>query len=158
MITKDQVVSLQYTLRDDSGNVLDASNGNALVYLHGHNNIIPGLEKELNGMKTGDKKQVTIQPDDAYGQYDPELKFALPREQFGGQAPQAGMMVQLQSPQGQIIARIENVSEQQVQLDANHPLAGQTLHFEVEVTEVREATSEELTHGHPHGPDGHHHH
>lgn len=157
MITKDQVVSLQYTLRDDAGNVLDASNGNALVYLHGHNNIIPGLEKELNGMKAGDKKKVTVGPDDAYGQYDPELKFALPREQFADQAPQAGMMVQLQSQQGQIIARIENVDDKQVQLDANHPLAGQTLHFEVEVAEIREATSEELSHGHPHGPGGHHH-
>lgn len=158
MITADKVVALQYTLRDREGNVLDASNGQPLEYLHGHNNIIPGLEKVLTGLNIGDKTQATVPPEEGYGVYRPDLQFAIGLEQFGEQQPQPGMMVQLSSEEGDTIAaRIVGVENQQVLLDANHPLAGQDLHFEVEVTEIREASQEELAHGHPHGPHGHHH-
>lgn len=157
MITENKVVSMNYTLKDDAGQVLDASNGEPLSYLQGHGNIIPGLERELAGLKPGDSKHVTVQPEEAYGQYNPELKFELPMEQFGGDKPEPGAMVQLQSPAGALMATIEKVDASMVTLDANHPLAGQQLHFDVEITEVRDATPEEIQHGHPHGPNGHHH-
>lgn len=156
-ITDGQVVSMNYVLTDTAGNVLDASQGQPLQYLQGHRNIIPGLEKELAGLKPGDRKKVTVQPSDGYGQHNPELVFSLPLEQFGGQTPQAGMMVQLESPEGVVMATIVSVDAQNVSLDANHPLAGQVLNFEVEIVEIRDASPEELTHGHPHGPGGHHH-
>lgn len=157
-ITKDKVVSMNYTLKDDAGKVLDSSQGEPLQYLQGHQNIIPGLERALDGLNVGAKKQVTVKADDGYGQYNPSLKFAVPADSFGGQPPQEGMMVQLSSPEGQpFVAKIVEVSPENVVLDANHPLAGQDLHFDVEITEVRDATQEELAHGHPHGPGGHHH-
>lgn len=156
-ISRDKVVSMNYTLTDNSGKVLDASNGEPMEYLQGHQNIIPGLEVALEGLKPGDRKQVTVQPTEAYGQHNPELIFALPLDQFGGQAPQTGMLVQLQSPEGEMMATIVKIENNQVTLDANHPLAGQVLNFDVEILEVRSASAEELSHGHPHGPHGHHH-
>jgi FKBP-type peptidyl-prolyl cis-trans isomerase SlyD len=157
MITKDMVVSMNYTLKDESGNVLDASNGQPLEYLQGHNNIIPGLEKELSGLNVGDKKQVKVTPEEGYGQYDPGLKFTIGLDQFQGQQPQPGMMVQMESEEGVMMAKIVGIEEQKVVLDANHPLAGQPLFFDVEIAGVRPASSEEIAHGHPHGPHGHHH-
>ena len=156
-IARDKVVSMNYTLTDAAGNVLDASKGEPMEYLQGHQNIIPGLESELEGLKPGDRKQVTVQPEQAYGTHNPELIFALALEQFGGQAPQTGMMVQLQSPEGDMMATIVKVENNEVILDANHPLAGKVLNFEVEIMDVRPASTEELSHGHPHGPHGHHH-
>ncbi len=156
-VTRDMVVSMNYVLTDQAGNVVDASNGEPLEYLQGHQNIIPGLEKELEGLKPGDKKRVTVQPEEGYGQPNQDLLFSLPTEQFGGQSVQAGMMVSLHSPEGILNARIVSVDTDQITLDANHPLAGQVLTFEVEITNVREASQDELSHGHPHGPNGHHH-
>src|SRR5687767_868164 len=124
-ISNDKIVSMNYVLKDPSGNILDASQEQPLQYLQGHHNIIPGLEKELAGMKAGDRKKVIVQPTDGYGQRNPELVFSLPLDQFGGQMPQAGMMVQLESPEGTIMATIVSVDNQKVNLDANHPLAGQ---------------------------------
>lgn len=157
IITPGKVVSMNYTLTDPSGKILDASEGTPLEYLQGHQNIIPGLERELEGMKQGDKKQVIVQPTDGYGERNNDLQFSLPLAQFGGQVPQPGMMVQIQTDEGVMMASIVGVQGEQVLLDANHPLAGQTLHFDVEITGVRSATTEELSHGHPHGPNGHHH-
>jgi len=157
-VSQDTVVSMNYTLTDTKGNVLDASQGEPMEYLQGHHNIIPGLENALEGLKPGDRKQVTVQPDEAYGKHNPELVFALPLDQFGGQTPQAGMMVQLQSPEGDMMATIVKVENNEVMLDANHPLARQILNFEVEIVGIRPASTEELSHGHPHGPDGHGHH
>lgn len=156
-VTRDMVVSMNYVLTDQAGNVLDASAGQPLEYLQGHQNIIPGLERELEGLQPGDKKNVTVQPEEGYGQPNPELLFSLPREQFGEQNVQAGMMVSLHSPEGILNARIVSVEPNQINMDANHPLAGQVLNFEVEITGVRPASQEEVAHGHPHGPDGHHH-
>lgn len=156
-ITSGKVVAMNYTLTDGAGKVLDASEGSPLEYLQGHQNIIPGLEKELEGLKPGDKKQVVVQPTEGYGERNPELQFTLPLEQFGGQSPEPGMMVQLQSEEGVMMATIVKTEGDQVILDANHPLAGQILHFDVEIVEVRAASDEEISHGHPHGPDGHHH-
>lgn len=157
-ITKGKVISMNYTLTDTTGNVLDASQGQPLEYLQGHGNIIPGLERELEGLAAGEKKKVTVQPADGYGNHNPDLLFQIPLEQFGGQTPQSGMMVQLQSPDGQaMMATIVKTEEGQVTLDANHPLAGQVLNFDIEIVSIRDASQEELSHGHPHGPGGHHH-
>jgi FKBP-type peptidyl-prolyl cis-trans isomerase SlyD len=156
-ITQDMIVSMNYTLTDSEGKILDSSNEEPMEYLQGHSNIIPGLESALEGLKPGDRKQVTIQPSDGYGQHNPDLIFSLPLDQFGGEAPQTGMLVQLQSPEGEMMATVAQIEDNQVTLDANHPLAGQVLNFDVEIVKVRAASAEELSHGHPHGPHGHHH-
>ncbi len=157
LVAPNTVVKMNYTLTDATGNVLDASQGEPMEYLQGHQNIIPGLEQALEGLKPGDRKQVTVQPEQGYGQHNPELIFGLPLEQFGGEAPQTGMVVQLQSEEGVMMATIVKQEGQEVILDANHPLAGQVLNFDVEIVGIREASQEELSHGHPHGPHGHHH-
>ena len=159
-IGEDKVVSIHYTLTDSGGSVLDSSSGNEpLLYLHGAGNIIPGLESALEGKVSGDKLSVTVDPEQGYGTRDERLVQAVPRSAFKGMEQLApGMQFQAQGPQGTRLVVITQVTADIVTVDANHPLAGQTLHFEVEVTEVREATSEELEHRHVHGPGGHHHH
>lgn len=159
-IGEDKVVSIHYTLTDSGGSVLDSSSGNEpLLYLHGAGNIIPGLESALEGKVSGDKLSVTVDPEQGYGTRDERLVQAVPRSAFKGVEQLApGMQFQAQGPQGTRLVVITQVTADIVTVDANHPLAGQTLHFEVEVTEVREATSEELEHRHVHGPGGHHHH
>lgn len=159
MIEKDLVVAMNYTLTDGTGNVLDQSSGEPLHYLHGHDNIIPGLEKAMTGMAVGEKKRVEVPAKEAYGEYDPELCFALGRDAFGARTPEPGMVVELSGPGGRrMMARILEVAGEEIKLDPNHPLAGKDLTFDVEVTGVRPATPEELSHGHVHGPGGHHHH
>ena len=157
VVSADKVVTMNYTLTDNTGNVLDASKDEPLEYLQGHQNIIPGLERALEGLSAGARKQVTVNPEEGYGTHNDELIFSLPLEQFGGHAPQPGMVVQLQSEEGVMMATILKTEGQQVILDANHPLAGQVLNFDVEIVGVRAASAEELQHGHPHGPHGHHH-
>lgn len=157
LVSPDKVIKMNYTLTDATGNVLDSSQEEPMEYLQGHQNIIPGLENALEGLKPGDKKQVTVQPEDGYGNHNPELIFGLPLTQFGEEAPQPGMVVQLQSEEGVMMATIVKQEGDQIILDANHPLAGQVLNFDVEILGIREASPEELTHGHPHGPHGHHH-
>ena len=156
-IAPDMIVGMKYTLRDAAGTVLDASEEAPLHYLQGHQNIIPGLERELAGLKVGDSKKIVVAAVDGYGEQSDDLLFSLPRAQFDGQAPEPGMMVQMESEEGAMMATIVSVDEQQITLDANHPLAGKELHFEVTIAEIRAASAEELSHGHPHGPDGHHH-
>ena len=158
-ITQDQVVSIHYTLTDDEGEVLDSSAAGApLAYLHGHGNLIPGLERELAGKSAGDKLQVKIAPADAYGEYDKALVQRVPRRALKG-VPEVrvGMRLQAQTPEGPRALTITQVAGDMVTLDGNHPLAGKHLNFVVEVAEVRAATSEELEHGHVHGPGDHHH-
>ncbi|HYB32611.1 MAG TPA: peptidylprolyl isomerase [Steroidobacteraceae bacterium] len=159
MITQDQVVSIHYTLRDEAGEVIDSSaQGEPLCYLHGHGNLIPGLERELTGRSTGDRLEVRIAPADGYGDYDQQLVQRVPRRALKGIAVvQVGMRLQTQTPQGTRAVTVTRLSGDMVTLDGNHPLAGQTLFFEVEVAGVRAATAEELAHGHVHGPGGHHH-
>ena len=158
-ISQDQVVSIHYTLRDDAGEVIDRSaDGEPLSYLHGHGNLIPGLERELTGRKSGDRLQVKVAPAEAYGEYDRELVQRVPRRALKGIADlRVGMRLQTQTPDGPRAVTVTQLNGDMVTLDGNHPLAGKSLNFEVEVAGVRAATEEELAHGHVHGADGHHH-
>lgn len=159
-IAPDAVVQIHYTLKDDEGEVIDSSEGREpLTYLHGRGNLIPGLERELEGKKAGDRLNVTIAPADGYGEYNEELTQEIPRSALPDAADlQEGMQVHARSDQGMVTLTVIEVGEDTITLDANHPLAGKTLHFDVEIADVRDATGEELEHGHVHGPGGHHHH
>lgn len=160
VVAENKVVLIHYTLKDGEGNVVDSSSGGEpLAYLHGRGNLISGLEKELEGKTTGDKLNVSINPADGYGERDANLVQRVPRRSFGGASVKPGMQFQAQTSSGETrIATVKAVQGDMVTVDMNHPLAGEQLHFEVEVTEVRDATEEELAHGHVHGPGGHHHH
>ena len=155
IIRENCVVSLHYTLTDDEGDELDSSAGqDPLVYLHGSRNIISGLERALSGRQVGDEFEVTVQPEDAYGTVKEELIQSVPREAFAGfDDLREGMQFQTDGSDGQpslnIIVR--EVGDDVVVIDANHPLAGQVLHFDVRVEDVREATADEIAHGHAHG-------
>lgn len=160
-ITADHVVEFDYTLTNDKGEVLDTSRGEGrrpLAYLHGKNNIIPGLEKHLEGKKEGDQFNATIAPEEAYGERTDDRVTTVPRAELA-QIPdlQAGMQLQAQTPQGTQVVTVTEVNDDTVTLDANHPLAGETLNFDIEVVAVRKATDEEVAHGHAHGPEGHEH-
>ncbi|HET9554532.1 MAG TPA: peptidylprolyl isomerase [Anaeromyxobacteraceae bacterium] len=164
-IGKGSVVSLQYKLHLGDGVVVDESEvGDPLVYLHGESQIVPGLERELEGLEVGGSKQVTVAPADGYGEADPNGVQKVPRTAFpDGFEPKAGQELVAQGPDGEplpfVVKGVERSLEGElVIVDFNHPLAGKTLHFDVTVTEVRAATAEELEHGHAHGPEGHHHH
>lgn len=152
------VVTMHYTLTDESGEVLDSSRGGEpLSYLHGHGNIIPGLEKALEGVNAGHKAKVSVPAAEGYGEKNPEAIFEAPREHFPPDMElKAGERVTADGPEGPISFMIVSVNEKGAVLDANHPLAGQTLHFDVEIVRVREATQEEIDHGHTH-EGGHHH-
>jgi FKBP-type peptidyl-prolyl cis-trans isomerase SlyD len=158
-IENNRVAQIHYTLKDDQGEILDSSVGqNPLPYIHGVGALIPGLEKELAGKKAGDKFTAVIAPADGYGDYDKEQVFQVPADGFDGDDElELGMQVQLDSENGPMTATITAIEGEEVTLDLNHPLAGVSLYFDVEVIEVREATKQELEHGHVHTP-GHHHH
>lgn len=158
-ITQDAVVSIHYTLTNDKGETLDSSaGGEPLAYLHGNGNLIPGLENALNGKQAGDKLSLKIAPADGYGEYNKALVQRVPRRSFRGVSDmRVGMQFQVQSDTGPRSVTVTQVAGDMVTVDGNHALAGQNLNFEVEVTEVRAATAEELSHGHVHGPGGHHH-
>jgi FKBP-type peptidyl-prolyl cis-trans isomerase SlyD len=158
-IATDAVVSIHYTLTDDAGETLDSSaGGEPLAYLHGKGNLIRGLENALTGKQAGDKVQVTVAPADGYGEYDKALIQNVPRRSFKGVGNlQVGMQFQVQSPQGARMVTVTRMAGDMVTVDGNHPLAGKNLNFDVEITEVRAASEEEITHGHVHGPGGHHH-
>ena len=160
LIGSEKVVLIHYTLTDESGQVLDSSSGrDPLAYLHGKGNIIPGLEKALEGRQAGDKLNVAVQPAEGYGERDERLVQDVPREAFENvDEVNPGMQFQAQNEQGQArIVTVTKVADDLITIDANHPLAGTNLNFDVEVTEVREPTAEELEHGHVHGPGGHNH-
>ena len=158
-IAKDKVVSIDYTLTDSGGQVLDSSQGKEpLNYLHGAGHIIPGLESALEGKAEGEQVNVQVPPEQAYGPRDERMVQAVPRTSFQGvQDIKPGMQFQAQTNAGARIITVVGVQGDQVTIDANHPLAGQTLNFDVNVRGVRDATPEELTHGHAHGPGGHQH-
>lgn len=155
----NSVVSMHYTLKDPKGTVLDSSlGGEPLAYIQGIGNIIPGLEKQMQGRIKGDKLDAVIAPEEGYGERRNDLVHVVSKQGFkGGGEPTVGMQVQLEGPEGRMIAIITQIEGDNVTLDLNHPLAGVTLHFAVEVMDVRVATAEELDHGHVHGPGGHHH-
>lgn len=164
-VAADRAVFFEYTLTNDDGQTLDSSRTDGrepLGYIHGKGGIIPGLEKEMSDKAAGDKFQVEIAPGEAYGEYNDQLVQDVPREVFkeaekNGQAIEPGLQFQAQTQAGPHNFRVLEVSDETVKIDGNHPLAGQTLHFDIELTEVREATDEEKEHGHVHGPGGHQH-
>jgi FKBP-type peptidyl-prolyl cis-trans isomerase SlyD len=158
-ITINAAVSIHYTLTDKSGEVLDTSDGGEpLSYLHGRGNLIPGLEKELEGKEEGAKFNITIPPEEAYGIRDDNLVRKVSRSSFKEiQDLQPGMQIQSKNENGAEIFTITKIKDDEVTIDGNHSLADETLTFDIEVTAVREATEEELSHGHVHGPDGHNH-
>jgi len=158
-IDNKKVVAIHYTLTDNSGKVIDTSDGaEPLNYLHGFGNIIPGLEEALIGKISGDKISVSIPPEKAYGVYNENDKLQVNKNQFEGvDEIKVGMSIQTQTEEGVKVYRVEKVFGDTVILDGNHALAGETLNFEVEVVDIRDASKEELEHGHVHGPGGHHH-
>jgi FKBP-type peptidyl-prolyl cis-trans isomerase SlyD len=158
-IAQNSVVTLHYTLKDDAGEVIDSSReGDPIAYLHGHGNLVPGLERELEGKNTGDKINVSVTPDQGYGEYDKNLLQQVPRRAFQGIGKvTVGMRLHAQTPQGPRAVTVTRIVGDMVTIDANHPLAGKNLNFDVEITDVRAATEEELSHGHVHGEGGHHH-
>ncbi len=158
-ITNNKVVQMHYKLTDDQGNVIDSSEGREpLSYLQGAGNIIPGLEKQMEGKSAGDKFKAVVEPAEGYGEYDESLMQVVPKSGFqGDMEPEVGMQVQVGTQQGTTIASIAKIEGEEVTLDMNHPLAGMRLNFDVEVVDVRDATEEELAHGHVHGPGGHEH-
>lgn len=157
-IADNKVVSIHYTLTNDDGDVIDSSrDAEPLVYLHGAENIIPGLEQALAGRVVGDDLKVSIDPADAYGDFDENMVQVVPREMFQGvDTLEPGMEFQAQTSQGVQVIRIAAVDGDNITIDGNHPLAGETLHFDVSVAAVREASEEELAHGHVHGHGGCH--
>ena len=157
-VENGKVVSFHYTLTNAQGDVLDQSQEHPMPYLHGAGNIIPGLEKELAGKKVGDKLTVNVPAAEAYGEYHEQLVNDVPREAFQGvDQIEPGMQFQANTPEGVQVITVKAVNGETVTVDANHPLAGQDLNFDVEIVEVREATEEESAHGHVHGGGGHHH-
>ncbi|MCX7738484.1 MAG: peptidylprolyl isomerase [Hydrogenothermaceae bacterium] len=150
------VVSFDYVLRDkETGEVIDSSAGNPLTFLVGVGHIIPGLEKRMIGMVQGEKRTVEVPAEEAYGPIDPNLIQQAPREYFQGIDLEVGLPLQAQTPEGQIISMvIVDFDENTVTVDLNHPLAGRDLVFDIEIVHIREATPEEVLHGHAHGAGG----
>jgi FKBP-type peptidyl-prolyl cis-trans isomerase SlyD len=158
-IAADSVVLIHYTLKDDDGKVLDSSaGGEPLAYIQGHGNLVSGLEKALEGKSRGNRIAVTLAPAEGYGVRNETLVQRLPKRslQRTGEI-RKGMQFQAQTEEGMRVFTVTTVVGDMVTLDGNHPLADQTLHFDVEVVDVRAATAEELEHGHVHGAGGHHH-
>ncbi len=158
-IAPNTVTAFHYTLTDDEGQVIDSSEGREpLTYLHGSGQIVPGLEKQMEGRVVGDTFNADVAPEEGYGVQHDELMQEVPRDAFQGvEDIQPGMQFQGRGPQGEINVTVTRVEDGIVFIDGNHPLAGKTLHFAVEVTDVREASAEELEHGHVHGAGGHQH-
>lgn len=160
-IAKNSVVTIDYTLTDDDGKVLDSSVGHGpMAYLHGHGQIVPGLEKALNGKGAGEQVKVAVAPKDGYGEKGGGKTMAIGREDLPGDVDlEEGMPLHATGPDGHdLVLWVQKIEGQQVTLSTEHPMAGVTLHFDVAIKEVRAATKDELQHGHAHGPEGHHHH
>ena len=161
MIKQGSVVSMTYRLTNGSGEEVDRADRNEpFTYLHGYGQIVPGLEKALTGLLVGSKKQVTVAPAEGYGEIEPQLRTHASKKQFPPDANlQVGMRFAADDGSGHpIVFMITGLNGDDVALDGNHPLAGETLNFDVEILGIREATPEEIAHGHAHGEHGHDHH
>lgn len=159
-IAKDTVVTLHYQLTLDDGSIADSSFGREpLTYLHGHGNLVPGLERQLLGRKPTDRLEAVVPAKEAYGEYDPEGDQRVPRSAFPPKEKLApGMPIHGEDEHGNRVALfIKQIDGDEVVITSNHPLAGQRLNFKIEIVTVRKATHEEISHGHVHGPGGHHH-
>ncbi len=159
-VGKGSVVSVDYSLHLGDGKVVDASApGEPMAYLHGEGQIVPGLERALEGLSVGDARQVVVPPEDGYGEHDARGVQEVPKSAFPTEMqPAVGMELMAQGPGGEAVPFvIRELKAESIVIDLNHPLAGKTLHFAVTVREVRAATAEELEHGHAHGADGHGH-
>lgn len=157
-VTNGRVVQIRYTLKDDAGELLDSTGeGDPLAYLHGAGQIVAGLEAALHGLAEGDKKQVIVSPEEGYGQRDNVPPQPVPLDVMPeGADLEVGMVLAAQGPDGNVVpVWVHKIEEDRIFLDGNHPLAGKTLHFDVEVVGIREPTREELEHGHAHGAGGH---
>jgi len=155
-VATNKAVTIHYTLTNQAGDVVDSSrDGEPLAYIHGIGALVSGLESELEGKSSGDNVAVTVQPDDAYGHKTPELIQSVPKEafQFDGEI-EVGMRFQAETDHGVELVEVVAVDDATVTVDANHPLAGETLNFDVEIVDVRDATSEEIEHGHIHSEGG----
>jgi FKBP-type peptidyl-prolyl cis-trans isomerase SlyD len=158
-VADDVVVAVDYILTLEDGEEVDRSDkDDPMVFLQGHGQIIPGLEKALYGMRLGEEKSVIVQPEDAYGEYDPENFERLPRSEFPVEMElEVGMILELHDDSGEVFeVEVIEVLPEHVVLDMNHPMAGEALHFQVRIAGLRAATLEELAHGHVHGPGGAH--
>ncbi|WP_159015394.1 FKBP-type peptidyl-prolyl cis-trans isomerase [Cognatiluteimonas profundi] len=157
-IEKDRVVRFHYTVAEQGQEALESSQGNEpLAILIGHGNIIPGLEKAMEGHEDGDTFVVDVAAVDAYGEKRDGLTQRVPKKHFEGQRLEPGMQVILNTNHGQRAVTIQKVGMSVVDVDLNHPMAGKDLHFDITIVDVRAATEEELAHGHVHGDGGHHH-
>lgn len=155
VISKNKVASIHYTLRDNEGTVIDTSEGREpLQYLHGAGNLIPGMEEGLEGKSKGEKLDLKIEPDKGYGEKDENLVQEVPRSAFGEQEVKEGM--RFSTNQGGVVT-VTEVGPETITVDGNHPLAGVPLNFAVQIMEVRDATADEISHGHVHGAGGHQH-
>ena len=158
IVENDKVISIQYTAKDEAGTIVDGNvDFEPLEYLHGYGNILEGLEKALIGLKTAEETTVVLAPSQAYGDFNPELVYEVSRQQFpeGADGLQLGTMVQASDGQELIVTDIDG---DKVILDGNHPFAGRTLQFDVTIKDIRNATEEEISHGHVHNAHTHHHH
>ncbi|MFZ2905068.1 MAG: peptidylprolyl isomerase [Cyclobacteriaceae bacterium] len=154
-IGKEKVVSIHYTLRNNQGDVLDSSVGQSpLLYIQGIGNLIPGMEEGLEGKQKGDKLEIKVSPEKGYGERSEKMIQKVPRSSFGSQEVKVGMQFHTGNHQ---VVTVTHVGLDGVTVDGNHPLAGVELNFSVEVLDIRNATADELAHGHVHGPGGHHH-
>ena len=158
-IANDKVVTIDYRLTDNEGEVLDSCDDGSFAYLHGAHNIVPGLEDALAGKQVGDELSVAVAPESAYGRRDDARTQPVPREMFPEDTQiEVGMQFHAQGPDGHsLMVTVAAVEADTVVVDGNHPLAGVHLNFHVKVLDVRDATKEELAHGHVHAPGGHHH-
>lgn len=160
LIADNKVVFIDYTLKTDSGEVVDSSEGQEpLAYLHGVGQIVPGLEKALTGLKVGDSKDVVVSAEEGYGERDPDGVFGIPKTAFPDAAQlEVGASFVGEDEDGHALpVRIVKIDGDNIIVDANHPLAGERLHFHIDVRQIRDATAEELEHGHPHEGEHHHH-
>lgn len=160
MIKQNSVVTMHYELKDIEGEVLDSSKGqDPLVYLHGAGNIIVGLEEELEGKSVGDNITAIISAEKAYGLPVDALVQTVPKDAFGAEIEkvEVGMRFQAETEQGPVPVVVTSMDEGTVTVDGNHPLAGKELHFDVSIAEIRDASQEEIEHGHVHGAGGHQH-
>ena len=158
-IGDQKVVTLHYTLTDNEGRLIDKSDDGSFAYLHGASNIIPGLENALTGKSTGEEFSVSISPEEGYGARDETMMQQVPRSMFEENSQIAvGSQFHAQGPNGEmLIVTVMEVHDEHVVVDGNHPLAGVDLNFTVTIVDVRDASDEEIEHGHVHGPGGHHH-